>query len=425
MYIRIRNLALTALVIAVVLFGACSSSTTLQTTPATPRPAISPVTPTSTTANPAPASGNLTVYFIDVGQGDSILINSGNTDVLIDGGEASAHVANLIKPYVHGDIEAVIATHYHSDHIGGLTDVFRSYKVDDAFWNGETDTTQAYKEWKLAMDNSGAKERIVKRGDVIQEGALTFNVLDPVVTTNTDPNQNSIVVTLKYGKGTFLFTGDAGKPVEDDLLAAGLLGYVDVLKVGHHASDTATSQEFVDKIKPVVAVYECGVNNQYGFPKPDVIARLQAAGATVYGTDVNGTVEFSTDGQSYAINVEKQAPLRKPMATPTVTSAPTTTSATSGNITLEIVSVSSPIAAGRSATLVAKTSPGAQCKITVYYKSGPSSAAGLSPKVADANGSVSWTWTVGNRTTPGSWKIVVTASSNNQTTSQTTYFTVK
>jgi beta-lactamase superfamily II metal-dependent hydrolase len=289
--------------------------------------------PTPTTTTTGGILPQLQVHYIDVGQGDSILVDYGNIDVLIDGGEESANVANLIKPYVHGDIEAVIATHYHADHIGGLIDVFKDYHVDDAFWNGEVYTTQTYLDWKLAMDNSGASEHIVKRGDVIREGALTFNVLDPIVITDSDPDQDCIVLSLQFGSRSFLFMADDGKPAEDNLLAAGLLQHFDVLKVGHHGSDTASSQEFLNAVKPGIAVYECGVNNQYGFPKPDVIARLKQGGATIYGTDTFGTITVTTNGQSLDVQTERSSTAtatalpsstQTPTPTPTITVPPPT-----------------------------------------------------------------------------------------------------
>ena len=308
-----KRILFTSVLLATILLSSCAASVTStisnantptsttqpQTTSLTATtPASTTISTTSITITPNLTGQELDVHFINVGEGDSILIDCGPTDILIDGGEESANVADLIKPYVHGDIEAVIATHYHADHIGGLIDVFKDYHVDNAFWNGEVDTTLTYLNWKQAMDTRGAKERIVKRGDVIQEGTLTLNVLDPVVITDTDPDQDCIVLSLQFGSKSFLFMADDGKPAEDNLLAAGLLQHYDVLKVGHHGSDTASSQEFLNVVKPDIAVYECGLNDQYGFPKADVISRLKQTGAVVYGTDTSGNIEIDTNGQS-------------------------------------------------------------------------------------------------------------------------------
>lgn len=412
-----------------ILLSSCLSpkSTEHSTTPISNTTLIetSVLTQTTTSLTPTTPGEELDMHFLNVGEGDSILLDYGTTDVLIDGGEESSNVANLIKPYVHGDLEAVIATHYHADHIGGLINVFKDYHVDNAFWNGEVDTTQTYLNWKSAMDSSGATEQIVKRGDVIQEGTLTFNVLDPVITTDSDPDQDCIVLSLQYGSESFLFMADDGQPAEDNLLAAGLLHHYDILKVGHHGSDTASSPEFLNVVKPEIAIYECGINNDYGFPKADVITRLQQDGATVYGTDTSGTVEIITNGGSQ--NVRTEEGTQSTVATSITTSASTTGTTTTTSSTLsslQVISVTSPVARGASATLIAKTVPGAQCTITVNYASGPSTASGLTPKIADSSGNVSWTWNIGVKTTPGTWKIVVTSTSQGSTTTTTTNFTV-
>jgi len=295
------------------------------------------------------------------------------------------------------------------------------------------------------MDTSGAKEQIVKRGDLIQEGNLTFKVLDPVITTDADPDQDCIVLSLQFGSKSFLFMADDGKPAEDNLLAADLLHHYNVLKVGHHGSDTASSQEFLNVVKPDIAVYECGLNDQYGFPKADVIARLKQTGAVVYGTDTSSTIKIATNGQSENIQtgIKPQSTVTtsttvspstttSSTTTPTIstimrtitTSTPLTTSTSVAALSLQVVSVTSPVTHGANATLVTKTTPGAQCTITVNYESGPSTASGLEAKSADNLGNVSWTWKVGANTTPGTWQIVVTATSQVSTVTTAANFTV-
>jgi beta-lactamase superfamily II metal-dependent hydrolase len=180
-----------------------------------------------------------------------------------------------------------------------------SFKVDNVFWTGETATTQTFTDWKKAMDASGAKETIVKRGDVINEGGLTLNVLDPTKTTDSDVDLDCIVTSLQFGSQSFLFMGDDGQPAEDNLISSGLLQHFDVLKIGHHGSDTASSQEFVDIVKPEYAIYECGLNDSYGFPKADIIARWQTSGAAIYGTDINGTVTYESNGVTATITSAK------------------------------------------------------------------------------------------------------------------------
>jgi len=213
--------------------------------------------------------------------------------------------------------------------------------------------------------------------------------------------------------------GDAGKETEANLIASGLPLKADILKVGHHGSAYSSSPVFLSAVKPAVAVYSAGVNNRYNHPTPQTIEALLAIGAQVYGTDKDGSILVIVDPNGYTIETEK-AESRVPPVTPSLSTP--TESPSNG---LEIVSVTSPVSPGGNATLTAKTVPGAACTITVYYKSGPSTAKGLSPKTANDDGFVTWTWKVGTNTTPGTWRIVVTATINDQTITQETTFTVR
>jgi beta-lactamase superfamily II metal-dependent hydrolase len=445
---RVRSSILVVLVIGALLLGACVPSapppaiekpsttpTAPGTLPVTPTPAPAP-TPTPT---PSPtvtsAAAQLQVHFINVGQGDAILIDYGTVEVLIDGGETSPGVVPYLRKYVDGDLEAMVATHPHADHIGGLIDVLRSFQVDNIYWNGETATTKVYGDFMaLAKAVPKALLQQLKRGDTINVDGLAFAVLNPPGPSFKETNDNSIVLKLKYGDNRFLFEGDAQQEAESSMLAAGLNMAADILKVGHHGSRSASSMPFLKAVSPQIAVYMAGINNSYGHPHAETLAALNQVGAKIYGTDIHGTIVVTTDGQKYTLTTEKQAPPRAPPTstptttptpTPTSTPTPTPTPIPTNELTLEIVSMTSPVSPGVNATLVAKATPGAQCDITVYYGSGPSTAQGLYPKTADTSGNVSWTWKVGTRTTPGSWRIVVTASLGGKTVSQTTYFTVQ
>jgi beta-lactamase superfamily II metal-dependent hydrolase len=361
-------------------------------------------------------SGTLTVHFIDVGQGDSILLDLGATEVLIDGGEKSPGVINYIDDYVDGPLEVLVATHPHADHIGGLIAVLNAFDVDEIWLNGDTSTSVTYSQFMSAVNSEVADVRIAKRGDTIIAGNLTFNVLSPV-SLGDDLNNNSIVLSLSYGQVNFLFTGDAQQGAEARMVAAGIVPDVDVLKVGHHGSRTASSMQFLEVAEPEVAIYMAGEGNSYGHPHPETIANLCEIGAQIYGTDVHGTITVTTDGATYNVLPSNNVP-------PVTCQEPVIPSPPADEPSLEIASVTSPVSPGAYATLEARAPPGAQCTIAVYYKSGLSTAPGLYPKQADNNGDVSWTWKVGTRTTPGSWRIVVTATYEGQTVSQQTYFTV-
>jgi hypothetical protein len=185
-----------------------------------------------------------------------------------------------------------------------------------------------------------------------------------------------------------------------------------ILKVGHHGSASGSTPAFLNVVKPNAAIYMAGINNSYGHPSSQTIAALTTAGAAINGTDQNGTIVVNVDLAGYTVQTQKSEIITAPVIVPTIAA---TAPAFSG---LEIVSVTSPVSRGAIASLTAKSSPNASCSITVYYKSGASSAAGLSPKTADSNGMVSWSWKVGARTTPGTWRIVVTC---NQVTQETTF----
>ena len=443
------KLSLTVLSILIFLFAGCNSpsntTTTSLTTPTSQTTDTSidqttitlssttiilSSTTTTTTTNIETTNELLTVHFIDVGQGDSILIDLGSTEVLIDGGDNSANIVPYLQQYVDGNLEVMVATHPHADHIGGLIDVFSAFQVDQIWYNGEASSSATYSSFINLVQAENAQVHVGKRGDSITVEALSFLVLNPCDLSGTT-NNNSLVLSLSYGNIDFLFMGDAEKEAETTMLMASDIPIpdIEILKVGHHGSRTASSANFLAATTPETAIYMACTGNSYGHPHAETILALENIGSHIYGTDINGTIKISTDGNTY--NVITQQGESIPTSTSIISTSTTTTQTTTitptiptSPLSLQIVSVTSPIAAGANATLSVKTEPGANCTITVYYKSGPSSATGLTPKTTDSNGNVSWTWEVGSNTTPGSWRIVVTASLGGQTVQQEVYFTV-
>jgi beta-lactamase superfamily II metal-dependent hydrolase len=254
-----------------------------------------------------PESENLTVHFIDVRQGDSILLDLGDTEVLIDGGDKSPGVVSYIDDYVDGPLEVMVATHPHADHIGGLIGVLDAFKVDEIWLNVETSTSETYSQFMSAVDSEDAEVHVARRGDTIHAGNLTFNVLSPV-NLGDDTNNNSIVLSLSYGQVDFLFTGDAQKEAEASILAAGIVADVDILKVGHHGSRTASSMQFLEVAKPEHAIYMAAQDNSYGHPHSETITNLREIGAEIYGTDIHGTVIVTTDGVNYTVTPSNSVP---------------------------------------------------------------------------------------------------------------------
>jgi competence protein ComEC len=361
------------------------------------------------------------VHYIDVGQGDSILIVSPEGKVmLIDGGVGGSPALEYLSIKGIDHIDLMVATHPHADHIGGLIDVLDALKVSEVVTNGQPTTTKTYENFLDGIAKAKAVYREMKRGDTLTLGSLTFDVLSPEGPGGDDLNEGSLVLRLAYGKVAFLFTGDAGYAAEAGMLAADEDVQAQILKVGHHGSSSASSPDFLAAVHPEVAVYSCGVGNSYGHPHAETIAALGQAGALIYGTDVNGTVVVTSDGSTYQTKVERGDARGPPSATTLQTST-----SLSGALAIDVVSLTTPASPGSTAKLTIKSAPGADCTITVYYKSGPSEAAGLGPQTAGSDGTATWQWKVGDRTASGAWRIVVTAGAGGQEESAEIPFEVR
>jgi len=302
--------------------------------PASP-PTSEPTLPSASTPTPPPTTQELKVHFIDVEQGDSILIDLGTTEVLIDGGDKSPGVVTYLSDYVDGALEVTVATHPHADHIGGLIAVLNAFEVEEIWHNGELSTSTTYAEFIAAVQAESAVVNIGKRGDRINVGELSFTILNPTTLDGTT-NNNSIALSLRYGDIDFLFTGDAEKEAEASMLISSVVPVpdVEILKVGHHGSRTACSHDFLAATSPEVAIYMAGEGNRYGHPHEETITALTDIGAEIYGTDIHGTIVVTTDGETYTLQLEKQAPpCSLPVISPTSPSAPTIPEASNVQIT--------------------------------------------------------------------------------------------
>jgi competence protein ComEC len=248
----------------------------------------------------------LTVHFLDVGQGDAMALRTpAGRWVLIDGGPRNAGRdagRRVVVPFLRRSgverLTLVVATHAHADHVGGLPAVLEALPVSLVLEPGEPLGEAPYLDFLAATETAGAGWRAARTGDHFELDGARITVLSPDsawTAAMTDPNEESVVLLVEYGRARLLLTGDAGLPVEWRL--AGRVGDVDLLKVGHHGSHSATSEAWLDELRPEEAVISVGARNTYGHPAPEVLARLVARGIVVYRTDRQGTITFSSDGQ--------------------------------------------------------------------------------------------------------------------------------
>ncbi len=254
------------------------------------------------------AEKDLRVHFIDVGQGDAILIQSpGGENILIDGGERQAGIMRYLKKNKVKKLDVLVATHPHSDHIGGLIEVLQETRVKKVLANGQIHTTKTYEEFLEAIDKSGAEFHEARRGDEIIVGNMTFKVLHPIQPFFEDMNNNSIALQLLYNKVSFLFTGDIDEEAEQSIISSANNLESTILNISHHASKKANSQAFLAAVSPEVAIYTAGKDNPYGHPHRETIFKLKSMNIRIYGTDINGTIIISTDGVSYTVKTGKDA----------------------------------------------------------------------------------------------------------------------
>ena len=259
------------------------------------------------------SSSQVIAHFIDVGQGDSIFIELPEGEcMLIDAGESQygSTVVSYIKGKGYSKVDYLIATHPHSDHIGGLTEVIQSLDIGSIYMTNAVHTTRTYENLLAAIKNKGKKMKRAKAGvEIINTKNVKASFVAPVSDNYSDLNDYSAIVRLDHGKKSFLFTGDATTKSESEITAN---ISVDVLKVGHHGSDTSNGESFIKRISPSHAIIQVGKGNKYGHPTQSVIARLQRHGAKVYRTDESGTIIVTSDGSSIKVNSKATGKVKPP-----------------------------------------------------------------------------------------------------------------
>lgn len=250
------------------------------------------------------ASGTLEVYFFDVGQGDSELIRlPGGENILIDAGTSSTEdeLVGELRSLGAETLDLVVATHPHADHIGGMAAVIDAFDIRQVVMprisESDTPTTKTYENLLQSIADKGLTITPAEPGDeLLSSGGAVLTVLAPNGEDYGDLNNYSVVLRLTYGEDSFLFTGDAEEASEEEMLSLDWPLTATVLKCGHHGSETSTSPAFLDAVSPQYAVISCGVDNDYGHPDAVTLEKLEAAGAEVFRTDLQGTILASTDG---------------------------------------------------------------------------------------------------------------------------------
>ena len=246
----------------------------------------------------------LHVCFLDVGQGDAILISRGSTQVLVDGGPGAQDIMLELggrMPFWDRTIELVVLTHPHADHLTGLVEVLANYEVRQVLYPEADCDLPLYEEWIRLIDENGIKQTIACAGQKMEFSGVVIEVLNPqsppLSGTESDTDNNSVVLSVEMGDISFLLTGDIMRQGEAELVNERLVAESTVLKVAHHGSGTSSSAGFLGVVCPQIAVICVGEDNDYGHPDGEVLRRLEAAGVkSIYRTDEDGTIEFITDG---------------------------------------------------------------------------------------------------------------------------------
>ncbi|MDD1696819.1 MAG: lamin tail domain-containing protein [Methanoregula sp.] len=252
--------------------------------------------------------GNLSVYFLDVGQGDSTLFIVDGKTILIDAGEIDMgdRVVRALRKLGVTRIDLLVSTHPHSDHIGGMQVVLASLPVGQVLDAGIPSPSPVYEHFLETIDKKNIPYRVAERGQTIDvDPALRVLVLSPPVQRiGDDPNINSVVLRISYGTIDFLMTGDLGAEGEDALTTSGYPVEAEILKLAHHGSSSSTSPGFLDRVSPEMGIIYVGKGNPYGHPHQEIPDLLKKRGVTVYRTDRDGTIVVRTDGMSYSVKTE-------------------------------------------------------------------------------------------------------------------------
>ena len=259
--------------------------------------------------NSSVVQGNIEVSYLDVGQGDSAYIKINDYDILIDAGPRSDsdRLLEQLKAKNIDDFEMIIATHPHEDHIGGMTEVFKQYDVENFYMPSVTHTTKTFENMVKAVANEGIKIQNIKEGMNFDFGnGAKIDVYSPMYESYEEFNDYSPIMKLTFGETELIFTGDAEAHAETEVVAKYPDNLkADVLKFGHHGSSTSSTNEFLKSVSPEYGIISCGVDNKYGHPHRETLDKISKYNIKSYRTDTQGQITLTSDGKNIKITTEK------------------------------------------------------------------------------------------------------------------------
>ena len=266
----------------------------------------------SALSDTAQASTNVTIKFIDVGQGEAILIALPEKTMLIDAGPTGSapKIEQVLQELGRNKIDYLVATHPDEDHIGGMADVISSTQIGTIYAPNKTNNTATYRKFLTAIQNNNLQITLAEAGTIIdQTDSYKLEILWPKKDANfPETNDYSIIIKLTVGNKTFLFTGDA----PTNAILNSNPGHIDVLKLSHHGSRTGTTEVLIHKLSPTYAVLSYAVDNSYGHPMQSVLNALHKHSVEVWGTGANGTITITCDGTTIDISSEKNGTVVAP-----------------------------------------------------------------------------------------------------------------